>query len=195
VAHSFVTTLSAYVFDVAIGGNFDAFLARVAACRLGASSEFSDVFSLAEAHSAVLDDILSACLIRSGQRAAGEMLHGSLELVLELCIMIGDLKDGRLQEHQASSALVVLFAAFRKKVSTLVRRESTSHLPKLAGSCLRSQIKVLEVLLEKDLKSSQRQELLLALREESDVLHAPGGLEALRHLILRLDATEWWKNA
>jgi hypothetical protein len=66
---------------------------------------------------------------------------------------------------------------------------------KLGGSCLRSQIKVLEVLLEKDLKSSQRQELLLALREESDVLHAPGGLEALRHLILRLDVTEWWKNA
>ncbi|OAX44150.1 gamma-tubulin complex, DGRIP91/SPC98 component protein [Rhizopogon vinicolor AM-OR11-026] len=175
VAHSFVTTLSGYVFDVAIGGNFDAFLARVAACRLGTSSEFSDVFSLAGAHSAVLDDILSACLLRSGQRAAGDLLRGSLELVLELCIMIGDLKDGRLQEYQASSALVVLFAAFRKKMSTL--------------------IKVLELLLEKDLKSSQRQELLLALREESDVRHAPGGLEALRHLILRLDITEWWKSA
>jgi hypothetical protein len=120
VAQSFVTTLSAYVFDVAIGGNFDAFLARVTACRLGTSSEFSDVFSLAGAHSAVLDDILSACLMRSGQRAAGDLLRGSLELVLELCIMIGDLKDGRLQEYQASSALDVLFVAFRKKMSTLV---------------------------------------------------------------------------
>ncbi|KAG0703232.1 Spc98 family-domain-containing protein [Suillus ampliporus] len=175
VAHSFVATLSAYIFDVAIGGNFDAFLARVAACRLGTSSEFTDVFSLAEAHSAVLDDILSACLIRSAQRAAGDQLRGSLELVLELCVMMGDLKDGRLQEYQASSALDVLFAAFRKKISTL--------------------IKVLEVLLEKDVKSSQRQELLLALQEQSDVRHAPGGLEALRHLILRLDINDWWKNS
>lgn len=49
--------------------------------------------------------------------------------------------------------------------------------------------------MEKDLKSSQRQELLLALQEESDILHAPGGLEALRYLILRLHITEWWKNA
>lgn len=121
VAHSFVTTLSAYVFDVAIGGNFDAFLSRVAACRLGTSSEFSDAFSLAEAHSAVLDDILSACLMRSGQQEAGDLLRESLELVLELCIMIGDLKDERLQEYQASSVLVALFAGFRKKMSTLVR--------------------------------------------------------------------------
>ncbi|KAG1826425.1 Spc98 family-domain-containing protein [Suillus variegatus] len=174
MAHSFVTTLSAYIFDVAIGGNFDAFLARITACRLGTSSEFTDVFSLAEAHSAVLNDILSACLMRSAQRAAGDLLRGSLELILELCVMIGDLNDGRLQEYQASSALDVLFAAFRNKISTL--------------------IKVLEVLLEKDLKSSQRQELLLALQEQSDVRHAPGGVEALRHLILRLDINEWWKN-
>ncbi|KAG2150815.1 Spc98 family-domain-containing protein [Suillus clintonianus] len=175
VAHSFVATLSAYIFDVAIGGNFDAFLARIAACRLGTSSEFSDVFSLAEAHSTVLNDILSACLMRSAQRAAGDLLCGSLELILEFCVMIGDLKDRRLQEYQASSALDVLFAAFRKKISTLM--------------------KVLEVLLEKDLKLSQRQELLLALQEQSDVRHAPGGLEALRHLVLRLDINEWWKNS
>ncbi|KAG2339777.1 hypothetical protein BDR05DRAFT_891098 [Suillus weaverae] len=174
VAHSFVATLSAYIFDVAIGSNFDAFLARVAACRLGTSSEFTDVFSFAKAHSAVLNDILSACLMRSAQRAAGDLLHGSLELILELCVMVGDLNDGRLQEYQASSALDVLFTAFRKKVSTL--------------------IKVLEVLLEKDLKLSQRQELLLALQEQSDVRHAPGGVEALRHLILRLGINEWWKN-
>ncbi|KAG1742908.1 Spc98 family-domain-containing protein [Suillus lakei] len=174
VAHSFVATLSAYIFDVAIGGNFDAFLARVAACRLGTSSEFTDVFSLAEAHSAVLDDILSACLMRSAQRTAGDLLRGSLELILEFCVMIGDLKDGRLQEYQASSVLDVLFAAFRQKISTLIQ--------------------VLEVLLEKDVKSSQRQDLLLALQEQSDVRHAPGGLEALRHLVLRLDINEWWKN-
>ncbi|KAG2126974.1 Spc98 family-domain-containing protein [Suillus bovinus] len=174
VAHSFVNALSTYISDVAIGGNFDAFLARVTACRLGTSSEFTDVFSLADAHSAVLNDILSACLMRSAQQAAGDLLRGILELILELCVMIGDLNDGQLQEYQASLTLDALFAAFRNKMSTM--------------------IKVLEVLLEKDLKSSQRQELLLALQAQSDVCHAPGGVEALRHLTLRLDINEWWKN-
>lgn len=56
------------------------------------------------------------------------------------------------------------------------------------------QVKVLEVLLEKDLKSSQRLELLLALQEQSEVRHAPGGVEALRHLVVRLDINDWWKN-
>jgi hypothetical protein len=68
------------------------------------------------------------------------------------------------------------------------------HVCEDGDSFLPLQIKVLEGLLEKDMKSSQRQELLLALQEESDVRHAPGGLEALRHLILRLDISEWWKN-
>jgi hypothetical protein len=68
-----------------------------------------------------MNDILSACLMRSAQRAAGDLLRESLELILELCVMIGDLNDGRLQEYEASSALDVLFAAFRKKMSTLVR--------------------------------------------------------------------------
>ncbi|KAG2123619.1 Spc98 family-domain-containing protein [Suillus cothurnatus] len=151
-------TLSAYIFDVAIGGNFDAFPARITACRWGTSSEFTDVFSVADTHSAVLNDNLSTCLMRSAQRAAGDLLRGSLELI----------------PCQASSVLDVLFAASREKMSTL--------------------IKVLEVLLEKDLKSSQRQELLFALKGQSDVHHAPGGVEALRHLILRLDINEWWKD-
>jgi hypothetical protein len=76
---------------------------------------------MAECHSSVLDDILSACLLRSYQRTAGDLLRNTLEVVLEFCVLVGDLKDGRVEEYQASSALEVLYASFRKKVSTLVR--------------------------------------------------------------------------
>jgi hypothetical protein len=81
---------------------------------------FSDIFALANAHSAVLDNILSACLLRSGQKAVGDLLRGVLELVLELGVLAGELKRGRLEEYQAAPLLEDLYAAFRSKMSTLV---------------------------------------------------------------------------
>ncbi|KIJ67680.1 hypothetical protein HYDPIDRAFT_173488 [Hydnomerulius pinastri MD-312] len=175
VAHAFVNTLSTYLYDTAIGGNFDAFLSRIAACRntLNAPSDFRDVFTLAECHSAVLDEILSACLLRSTQRAAGDLLRGTLQLVLDFCVLVGDLKDGRLQEYQATSSLEAMHAAFRKKVSTLT--------------------KALEVLLEKDAKLA-RPEDLLATHVEGEHRIPPGGIEALRHFLTRLDISDWWKE-
>ena len=68
----------------------------------------------------MLDDILSACLLRSTQRAGADLLRGTLEVVLEFCVLVGDLKDGRVTEYQASPALDALYASFRKKVSALV---------------------------------------------------------------------------
>lgn len=123
-AHSFLSTLSTYIYDTAIGGNFDALLLRITACRESpdAPSAFRDVFALAEYHSSVLDDILSACLLRSTQRAAGDLLRGTLELVLEFCVLVGDLKDGRMAEYQVSPMLDALYASFRKRVSALVSR-------------------------------------------------------------------------
>jgi len=122
VAQSFVSTLSAYVFDTAIGGNFDPFIARMSipttsgggAVAAAASVlregmdpvlAFSDVFALAKSHSELLDDILTACLLRSGQRAVGEVLRQSLELVLEFAIVAGELYRGRMEEHEAAVAM------------------------------------------------------------------------------------------
>jgi len=78
------------------------------------------VFALADAHSVMLDSILSACLLRSGQKAVGDLLRGVLELVLELGILAGDLKRGRLEEYEAAPLLEDLYATFRGKMSTLV---------------------------------------------------------------------------
>lgn len=125
IAQSFVSNLSEYVFDTAIAGNFDPFVARLTSntsstLQDGKPSGFSDVFELAKGHSVLLDDILSACLLRSGQRAVGDLLRHALELILEFSIIAGELKRGKLEEYQAALALQDLFQKFRAKMSTLV---------------------------------------------------------------------------
>ena len=135
--------LSSYVYDVAIGSNMDAFLARLAAASnahsvsnsgsnavLAASTiadrldqdpvAFADVFSLAEFHSKVLDDILSSCLLRSGQKAVGDILRGCMELVLELGVLAGEMRDGNLEEYEAAPLLDELWGKFRTRMTTFV---------------------------------------------------------------------------
>lgn len=114
-------TLSGYVFDTAIGGNVDPFLARLAPPAAdNEAPAFPDVFALAKAHSLLMDDVLSACLLRSGQRAAGYLLRQALELVLEFAVLVGDLKTGTLQEYQAAPLLEDLARRFRAKMAALV---------------------------------------------------------------------------
>lgn len=127
IAHSFVTSLSSYVFDMAIGGNFDAFLERLSNQRPHAPSlesdgktSFTDVFALADAHSAMLDCILSACLLRSGQKAVGDLLREVLELVLKLSMLTGELARGMLEEYEADTLLKDMYITFQNKLSTLV---------------------------------------------------------------------------
>lgn len=125
ISHSLVSTLCQYVCDTAIGGNFDSFLDRLspnapAFLHNGEPSGFSDVFALARSHSALLDDILSACLMRSSQRQAGDLLRNSLELILEFSILAGQLRRKSLEEYQAAPLLEDLNTRLRKKMSTLV---------------------------------------------------------------------------
>ena len=133
VANSFVATLSSYVYDVAIGGTFDAFLSSLTpSSSLSVSADSpakskdakpascSDVFALADRHSKVMDDILSACLLRSTQKAVGDTLRGVLDVILEFGILMSDLRDERMQEYEAAAPLNDLFAAFRRRMITLV---------------------------------------------------------------------------
>lgn len=176
VAFSFINTLSTYFYDVAIQGNFNSLLARIAICRESEAwnnpREFQDVFALAQCHSLVLDDILSACLLRSSQKLASDALRGAMQIVLKFCILVGDLKDAQLEPRQAAATLESLYGNFREKVSTLV--------------------KTLEVLLAKDPKSQQGVELLVSVGTENEHRAPPGGTESLRHLLSRLDLSQWW---
>lgn len=139
VSQAFVSSLSGYVFDAAIGGNFDPFLAQLAPDPPRVSTtdpthkktEFNDVFELVQRHSALLDDILSACLLRSGQRGVGDLLRHSLELVLEFTIVVGELCRRRIQEFQAAPLIEELFRKFCIKMRTLV-----NPLPSYPGHCV-----------------------------------------------------------
>lgn len=133
LANSFVAALSSYVYDTAIRGIFDAFLHTLSdAPSADATAEptpgpsplhvasFSDVFALAEHHSTVLDDILSACLLRSNQKAVGDVLRGVLEVILEFGLLMSDLREERVQEYEAAAPLEELFGVFKRRMMALV---------------------------------------------------------------------------
>ncbi|KIL66358.1 hypothetical protein M378DRAFT_75278 [Amanita muscaria Koide BX008] len=196
VADSFISNLSAYVFDTAIGGNFDPFVQRLAATALVASSpsetlsravsstssaalhlhpgteRFSDVFSLSQSHSELLDNILSACLLRSGQRQVGDILRQALELVLEFSVVIGELHRGRLKEYEAGPMVQDLFSQFRSKMTVFTR--------------------VLKELAEKTGGNASTR--IVGDEAQEGHRRATGGMEALSHLMIRLDLGEWWTS-
>ena len=128
VAQSFVSALSGYVFDTVIGGNFAFFVSRLSSRGVDGDGledadkgGFSDVFELAQGHSSLLDDVLSACLLRSGQKAVGDLLRQSMEIVLELAIVVGELHRGRMEEYHAAPLVEEMYHRFRGKMSTFVR--------------------------------------------------------------------------
>jgi len=92
----------------------DSFLARLT------PGTFTDVFELADAHSDVMDDVLSACLLRSSQRTAGDALRGCMETALELCVLAGERRRGRVEEYAAVPLLEKIHASFVEKMDILV---------------------------------------------------------------------------
>ena len=199
IAQVFVSSLSGYTFDTAIGGNFDPFITRFSTDTATTSTSetyndannkggFSDVFELAQCHSALLDDILSACLLRSGQRGVGDLLRHSLELVLEFTIVVRELHRGRIQEYRAAPLIQELFKKFCLKMTTLVC--NSSAFPWFGVLVLISpcQTKVLKGFVDESLSS-----LKSVLETYAGGRRRPaGGLDALYRLLTRLDLTKWW---
>ena len=125
LSHTFVAQLCSYVYDTGIRGHFDSFLLKLSTPEEDHNRHrFSDVFELAKCHSDVLDNILIACLLRSGQKAAGDALRMCLETVMELGVLAGELSRGRIEEYQAKPMLEELYSAFKRRVSRLVRSMS-----------------------------------------------------------------------
>ncbi|KAF9804294.1 hypothetical protein IEO21_09428 [Rhodonia placenta] len=127
VAQSFLASLSSYVYDKAIRGRFDALLDALSSREKESSAAqvepgFLDIFALAKVHAQVLDNILSACLLRSGQKAVGDVLRNCIELILELGILAGERYRGRMEEYQAAGPLEDLWARFSSRMATLMNR-------------------------------------------------------------------------
>ncbi|KAF9010717.1 gamma-tubulin complex, DGRIP91/SPC98 component protein [Cyathus striatus] len=174
ISEAFVDNLSSYVFDTTIRGNFDPFVARISLEGISKRdpdiSGFKDIFQLAASHSKILDDILSACLLRSGQRSVGDLLRQALELVLEFSTVVADLHRSRLEEYQVAPLTEELFQKFRGKLTNLTM--------------------VLKGLVD---KGSSAKSLVNPLPTEER--KPTGGAEALYHLLVRLDPTDWWSKS
>ncbi|KAJ7077325.1 gamma-tubulin complex, DGRIP91/SPC98 component protein [Mycena belliarum] len=172
IAQAFVARLGHYVRNTAIGGNFRPFLGhlqmQVDLVHGGehdeAQSAFLDVFALSRAHAALMDDVLSACLLRSAQRAAGDSLRQALELVLELAVLVGQRATGRLEEYEAAPLLSDLSKRFRGRMAHLT--------------------KALRALGEKGGESEVESV------EQGRKLRGTGGIEAVAHLAESLSG--WW---
>ncbi|KAK0476674.1 gamma-tubulin complex, DGRIP91/SPC98 component protein [Armillaria novae-zelandiae] len=155
ISHSLVSTLCQYVCDTAIGGNFDTFLERL--------SPHAPPFL----HNG---EPSGACLMRSSQRQAGDLLRDSLELILEFCILAGQLRRKSLEEYQAAPLLEDLNTRLRKKMSTFTG--------------------VVKSMLDSNISTTEQ-----TAHPEGDryVRKPPGGTQALATLLLRLDTVgDWW---
>ncbi|KAF9000792.1 hypothetical protein BDZ89DRAFT_1147158 [Hymenopellis radicata] len=64
---------------------------------------------------------VKACLMRSTQRAASDMLRDVLQLVLDFAVLVGRLKRQQLEEYDAASLLENLYLKFRLKMAELVK--------------------------------------------------------------------------
>lgn len=193
VAHSFITSLSSYVYDTAIGGNFDAFLAKLSAEGSLSKRTFADVFALADYHSSIMDDILSACLLRSSQRAVSDHIRSCLQIVLELGILAGELKRERLQEYEAAPRLEDLWHRFRGKMSSLV--SAPLHHKGWLKVYHSAQIKGLRTMVDKGsgsacvpLEELHLQSMLGPLSQVESLT------QDLHNLLVRLDVSEWWAH-
>ncbi|KAK1222922.1 hypothetical protein PQX77_014199 [Marasmius sp. AFHP31] len=165
IAQQFVGCISEYIYDTAIGGNFGPFLDKLHSDDK-AQAPFPDVFSLAEAHSDTMDNILTACLSRTSQRATGALLRDCLNTILQFAVVAGELHRGRLKEYEAAPTIEDLYNRLRRKVASLV--------------------KALRVMVDKRANSS-------VVADASRTGHGPvGGVEALSQLLARLDLGNWW---
>lgn len=134
----FMSTLTTYIFDSAIGTNFSTFLARLTKLRHGVpdgpqtsaddahdnpiaeDEELRDVFSILAYHSAVMDRILEACLLKARHRSIAASLTECLDYIIILGKVVVDINSGRLSEEGAERALTNLHASFEAAMTSLV---------------------------------------------------------------------------
>jgi hypothetical protein len=145
LSHTFVSSLITYVFDTAIGVQFDRFMERfgdiiqrhvasnherVTSSTDGVQGEYvgindaepvADIFEVMNDHSKTLDKILGGCILRTQQRAISEVQEYVLSLILQLGSLVRDLKRGALHQDDAEAQLQKLFYNFERRMITFVR--------------------------------------------------------------------------
>lgn len=211
--HSFVSALTSYIFDSAIGTHFNAFMRRLASVvqqiRLHSHQEreddegspsVPDVFELMNDHSKMLDKILGACMLRTQQRAIAEVVTDILSNILDLGTLVGDMKRGIVDDSTGEARVKKLYYAFERKMFTFVRLFLIQLLFIPQPTLNISQIKVLKALDDKGEIRSLLSSISTSTSDKDYALLAnrmgAGRKEGadLSDLLLRLDLGGWWTH-
>ena len=118
LASCFVLNFNNYVFTHAVGGLFDRFLAKL--YKITSTSVFESIEDLIDLHSEALDEILGACLLRSGLKSTAKYLHNILDTILHAGLLIHDLYRGCISEVSATTKIKPLLASFIHNKNSLV---------------------------------------------------------------------------
>lgn len=133
--NAFISALSTYIADSAIGANYNTFMERLVKLRHGVSEqspssssapedvpleELRDVFSILAYHSAVMDKILEACLLKTRHRSVGASLVSCMDSVLHLGKLVVGLKAGTMSEETAERKLRKIHDSFHSAMENLV---------------------------------------------------------------------------
>ena len=207
--HSFVSALTSYIFDSAIGTHFNAFMRRldsvVQQIRSHSRQEHEDfpsvpdVFELMNDHSTVLDKILGACMLRTQQHAIAEVVTDILSNILDLGTLVGDMKRGIVDDAIGEARVKKLYYTFERKMFTFVCLFSTRFfIPQLTLKL--PHIKVLKALDDKGEIRSLLSSISTSTSDKDYALLAnrmgAGRKEGadLSDLLLRLDLGGWWTH-
>lgn len=151
-ANSFMHALSTYITDAAIGANYAEFIKRLTRLQHGVQERaspqtqindsdgyddtenhgapLSDVFSIMDYHTSVMDRITEACFLKTRHRGVGGMsLVECMDAILRVGKLVVDLRTGRLAEDDGEPKLVKLVDRFGTCLNNLVR--SPTSRPRL----------------------------------------------------------------
>ncbi|KDQ15335.1 hypothetical protein BOTBODRAFT_131086 [Botryobasidium botryosum FD-172 SS1] len=190
-AQSFLSNFIAYIFDIAIGVNWNSFITRLRNLQESSNAdsivdnvrEVQDVFSLVNYHSAVLDKMLEACVLKTRHKAVANVLTKCLEIILQLGKLVGERTSSAISELEGSKRLQALFQSFEKNAVLFLEYLRTLDEPgqtrSLRAHAL-SNPSALSDITQKDL------DLLLKEKSGEDL--------GLGDLLLRLDFENWYHN-
>jgi hypothetical protein len=145
---SFIFALKTYVFDYAIDYHWAKFISHLTRIRLEGSSEwenslgqptdtsmdgmpalqedeyhrFTDVFSVEAFHSATLDKILTACLLKAKHKSVGDALKECMAFTLDLGMLVRRMRRNDFDEEEGAKKLKAIHRKWHRSMQSLVSR-------------------------------------------------------------------------
>lgn len=117
----FHSSFSSYVWDTAIRSSLGDFFDELVRVRDEEASPIKDIFTLVSRHEAVLDGIMTACLLRGPQKTMAIHLSSCLNSILTLGVVLNRVQHKCIEGVEATQQIDKVFSAFQSAMVDLVR--------------------------------------------------------------------------